>query len=150
MGSFDHLSPRERQCLTLIATPMRPKEIAAELTLSVKTVEAYLASAKGKIGANSSLHAARLYDEYCRSLPENLPEDIPRVEPAANPNSTEFGSVETAVLRGREITLDWQWRTAIIAGMSFVLVLSVLVLVAGADSITRLAHAYKTTQPINH
>ncbi len=151
MGSFDILSPRERQCLTLLASPMRPKEIAAELSLSVKTVEAYLASAKGKIGANSPIHAARLYVEHLRSLPGNFPADIPRVEPDGDPDSIEIGPAETVpVPQGREINLNWQWRTMIIAGMSFALVLSVLVLVAGADAITRLAHAYRTAQSINN
>lgn len=151
MGAFDNLSPRERQCLTLLAAPMRPKEIAGQLNLSVKTVEAYLATAKAKIGASSALQAARLYDEHLRSLPGKPPEDIPRVEPDGNSNLTEIGPTETTVVPiGREIKLNWQWRTAIIAVMSFALVLSVLVLVAGADSITRLAHAYKTAQPTNH
>ena len=151
MGAFDTLSPREQQCLTLLARPMSQKEIATELSISVKTIEGYLASAKMKVGATSPLHAARLYVEHIRTTPGNSPEGIPRVEPDGNPNSTDIGPIETApVPQGREINLSWQWRTAIIAGISLALVLSVLVLVAGADAITRLAHAYNTSQPVNH
>lgn len=151
MAAFDALSPRERECLGLLASPMRPKEIAATLSLSVKTVETYLASAKLKLGATSPLHAARLYDEHRRSLPGNLPRDIPRVEPAGNQEPIESGSTATgAVPLGREIRLSWQARTGIIAGMAFAIVLSVLVMVAGAEAITRLAHDYRQTQSTQH
>lgn len=45
------LSPRERQCLTLVAQGRRLKEVAAALGIAVKTVDNLLANAREKLGA---------------------------------------------------------------------------------------------------
>lgn len=143
MAVFDTLSPRERECLSLLARPMRPKEIAAELNLSVKTIETYLAAAKGKLGATSPIHAARLYNQHREAVPENPPGDFPRVEEPRFPTPDAIGpTVSSTAPQGREIKLDWRFRSGIIIGLSFVMILSVLVIVAGAEAITRLAHGY--------
>jgi len=72
MKYFERLTARESQCLELLSAPMRPKEIALHLSLSVKTVEAHLASAKAKLSANSTLHASRLYREYLEYQPRKM------------------------------------------------------------------------------
>lgn len=143
MKYFERLTARERQCLELLSAPMRPKEIALHLSLSVKTVEAHLASAKAKLSANSTLHASRLYREYLESAPENVPKDIVRIEadPAIEPDQVGPGSSEPVQV-GREINLGWQLRTAIIVSLAFAVVLSILMLVAGAEGITRIQHNY--------
>ena len=46
------LSEREAEVIRLIASGHSNKEIAARLTLSVKTVEAHKANATGKLGLN--------------------------------------------------------------------------------------------------
>lgn len=135
----------------MLARPMRPKEIAAELGLSVKTVEGYLAQAKDKIGASSTVHAARLYGAALVSAPGNFLADFPRVEALAVPEPTDPGPiVGPAMTQGRQIKLGWYARTGIIAGMTFALILSVLVLVAGAYAITLLAGDYNKTISVNH
>jgi DNA-binding CsgD family transcriptional regulator len=61
---FSALSERERECLYLSTKFMRPKEIAARLGRSPKTVEAHLARVVTKLGVSSTRQAAQLYSEY--------------------------------------------------------------------------------------
>jgi DNA-binding NarL/FixJ family response regulator len=48
-AELDNLTPRERQVLQLIARGYRYKEIAAQLSLSIKTVEAHVSSVLRKL-----------------------------------------------------------------------------------------------------
>lgn len=57
--SVDSLKPRERECLTGVLGLLTIPEIAGELNLSHHTVEAHLKSARRKLGATSSMQAAR-------------------------------------------------------------------------------------------
>ena len=143
MQSFDRLTARERQCLEMLSAPMRPKEIALYLSLSVKTVEAHLAASKTKLSATSTLHASRLYREYLESSQENLPRDNVRIEPdpVVPPDHIDPGGSEPVQV-GREISLGWQQRTAMIVALAFAVVLSIVMLVAGAEGITRIQHDY--------
>lgn len=52
------LSPRERQCLGLLASGRPWRRAAAELGLSPKTVEKYVESLKAKLGARNAAEAA--------------------------------------------------------------------------------------------
>lgn len=45
-----HLSPREREVLSLLAWGLRPNQIAQELKISQKTVESHLENLKKKLG----------------------------------------------------------------------------------------------------
>jgi DNA-binding CsgD family transcriptional regulator len=54
------LAPRERQCLSLAATGLVSKQIAAEIGVSEKTVELHLARARHKIGARTTTHAVAI------------------------------------------------------------------------------------------
>src|SRR3954471_11168595 len=55
------LTERERQCLRLVFERLRPKEIGRELGISHHTVNGHLQQAMRKLGATSSLEAARLW-----------------------------------------------------------------------------------------
>lgn len=59
----DRLSDREKECLRLLLFPMRPKDIAHALNLSVHTVNGHLKEARRKLGATDSLSAARILRE---------------------------------------------------------------------------------------
>ena len=48
-AELDNLTPREREVLQLIARGYRYKEIAAQLSLSIKTVEAHVSSVLRKL-----------------------------------------------------------------------------------------------------
>lgn len=56
----DRLSPRERHVFELLGRGLTTRQIADELTLSVKTVETYLANLKEKLGAESGRDLVRL------------------------------------------------------------------------------------------
>jgi len=55
---YRELSPRERQCLQLLATGRISKQIAAALGISESAVKLYLRSARTKLGASTSHQAA--------------------------------------------------------------------------------------------
>lgn len=56
-GHYRELSPRERQCLQLLATGRISKQIAAALGISESAVKLYLRSARTKLGASTSHQA---------------------------------------------------------------------------------------------
>jgi two-component system, NarL family, response regulator NreC len=64
------LSSREEEVLRLIAAGYANKEIAAQLDLSVKTVEAHKANAMSKLGMKSRIDVVR-YALLCGWLTEN-------------------------------------------------------------------------------
>lgn len=51
------LSPRERECLILVAQGLRLKQVAAEMGVAVKTVDNQLASAREKLRAATTEQA---------------------------------------------------------------------------------------------
>lgn len=75
------LTPREKQCLRLVAVPMRTHEIAAELQLSPTTVDTYISSGFKKLGASDRNTAARLLVRH-ESLPEKTRYEFPGVDEA--------------------------------------------------------------------
>ncbi len=56
---FSHLSGRERQVLRLIAEGLAAKEIAVDLSISTKTVEAHRTSLMRKLGARKATELVR-------------------------------------------------------------------------------------------
>lgn len=54
----DHLSPREREILSLAGDGMSSKEIARRLAISPRTVDAHIAHAIATLGAKNRLEAA--------------------------------------------------------------------------------------------
>jgi len=143
---FDKLTPRQRDCLRLLAAPMRPKEIATSLNLSVRTVEGYIAEAVQRLGAQSALHAARLLAEHEQSVTDNILGDVSRVEtPAIGPVANNHLAVGGAAPQGRIIRLSALQRTAIIMGLTVALIFSLVALVAGSEGVTRLVRQYYAT-----
>ena len=59
-GSYQDLSPREREVLTLACQGLSNKEIGQRLFLSVRTIENHLASIYSKLGVRSRTEAAVL------------------------------------------------------------------------------------------
>jgi DNA-binding NarL/FixJ family response regulator len=58
-GEFDVLTPRELQVLKLIAEARSSKEIAAELVISIKTVERHRANILEKLGMSDRVELTR-------------------------------------------------------------------------------------------
>lgn len=54
-NEFEKLSPREKQCLKLLAENKTAKETAAALRLQPRTVEFYLENIKNKLGCHSKI-----------------------------------------------------------------------------------------------
>lgn len=60
---FDHLTPREREIMALVAQGLRSKQIAAELGIAIKTVEEYRSRILEKMGVSSSVELTALVTE---------------------------------------------------------------------------------------
>ena len=65
------LTDREREVLQLLLAGHTAKTIAAELDLSVHTVNDYLREARRKLGVSSSREAARILGEQEETAPQN-------------------------------------------------------------------------------
>lgn len=70
------LSERERQCLRLVFDRLRPKEIGRELGISYHTVNGHLQQAMRKLGATSSIEAARLLFGSGQPPRDTTPESV--------------------------------------------------------------------------
>lgn len=57
--AVDRLSARQRECLLLVLEHLQTKEIAQRLSISPRTVEHHIASAKATLGSPTRLQAAR-------------------------------------------------------------------------------------------
>ena len=57
---FERLTPRERECLRLVAQHLSSKQIARELAVSQHTVDGHLNEARRKLGAATRRDAARI------------------------------------------------------------------------------------------
>jgi DNA-binding NarL/FixJ family response regulator len=57
---FEPLTPRELEVLRLLAQGMQNKEIAAELTITERTVKFYVSSILGKLGAGNRTEAVAM------------------------------------------------------------------------------------------
>lgn len=71
-GDGDDLSEREREVLRLLAAGHTAKSAAAELDLSVHTVNDYLREARRKLGVGSSRQAARTFVESETATPQKF------------------------------------------------------------------------------
>ncbi|MDB5708708.1 MAG: helix-turn-helix transcriptional regulator [Sphingomonas bacterium] len=156
---FTRLTPRQAECLRLLARPMRPKEIARALGLSVRTVEGYIAEAVERLEAGSSLAAARMFADWeqtqgAQSPPGNLPGQESRVaEPATDtpttpPSDAVIDTVPAAT--GRQVDLSSWHRNAIIFALTIGIIVSVLLLVAGGEGIARLRSGWVASHPNTH
>ena len=77
-SAFASLTPRERDCLRGVRALRGSGEIARELGIATGTVDAYIGTAKTKLGARDRKHAALLFAEHeagittLRNPPQNL------------------------------------------------------------------------------
>lgn len=69
LPGYEHLSDREQHVLRLLGVGMSTREIAAELELSVKTVETYRENLKNKLGIKGSPELIRYAAELMASQP---------------------------------------------------------------------------------
>jgi DNA-binding CsgD family transcriptional regulator len=84
MGSdpFTQLSPRQRDCLRLVAELKDSQQIGYELGISPRTVDGYLRDAVRLLGAHNRRHAAgMLRDHEAAAPPQKSPAHFPRLEP---------------------------------------------------------------------
>src|SRR3954469_23148432 len=70
-GEITRLTPRERECLRLVAQHMHSKEIGRALDLSPFTVDKYIESACERLGVRSRREAARMFIEQSSDDPPN-------------------------------------------------------------------------------
>lgn len=93
MTPVDRLSPRQRDCLRLVwEKAATSKEIAAELGISKKTVDGYIADAVQLLGVADRREAARFaFADQPRTVSggDTVRGDQPPDHPAADPSSTE-------------------------------------------------------------
>jgi DNA-binding CsgD family transcriptional regulator len=144
---FDTLTSRQREALRLLAAPMRPKQVAAAMGLSPRTVEDHLAEATRRVGAGSSLEAARLLAEHERETPVNLRTGEHRIETREPEEAVSPLPVESEpASQGRLITLGLWQRSALIVGLTIGLIFSAFILIAGGESIARILRS-ETSAP---
>lgn len=67
MNQIASLSQRERECVSFLSRGYTDKKIAKQLTISPRTVETHLATAKRKLSVSTR---AELIAAYCRVYPE--------------------------------------------------------------------------------
>lgn len=68
------LSPREQECLTLMADGMSNAEIGSLLDLSTNTIKVYVASLLAKLGAANRTHAITVAHQQKLLVPIVPPE----------------------------------------------------------------------------
>ncbi|QKR99741.1 helix-turn-helix transcriptional regulator [Sphingomonas sp. CL5.1] len=97
--SISSLTDREKECLRLLAHPMKAKDIARETQLSVYTVNEHLKSARRKLGTTDSLSAALMLRAH-EDPPKNLDTTESGSLPPPDPGQSRFAdtSAEKTVL----------------------------------------------------
>jgi DNA-binding CsgD family transcriptional regulator len=92
---FARLSPRQRDCLRLVADLKDSQQIGYELGISPRTVDGYLRDAVALLGAHNRRHAASLLREHeATRPPEESPGQFPRLElegADARASAVQFG-----------------------------------------------------------
>jgi DNA-binding CsgD family transcriptional regulator len=93
--TFESLSFRERDCLRLVLETPNQKEIARRLGLAPSTVYTHLGSAMRKLGVNSSVQAAALFDKWERGeAPQHWggqSDALPQIEQPLHPGYVAGG-----------------------------------------------------------
>ena len=79
--TYDLLTPRERDCLRLVARERDSGEIARELSLSTGTVDNYVKTARAKLGGVTRFAAARALRAYEETLTAPPPAPLPSQDP---------------------------------------------------------------------
>lgn len=74
VSEIESLTEKQRQVLDLVLRGMTSKQVAGELGISYKTVDAHVDAARTRLGVNSRAEAAQIYGiaTYGESLPKAL------------------------------------------------------------------------------
>lgn len=135
------LSPQQIACLRLVADLRTSKQISELLGISSHTVDTHLSNAVRKLGAANRMEAARLLVEAEGIPPQRLTDQLPPVvEPPCN--TAEVPDQLVAAPVGRQVTLPRWTRLVIIAGGAVALVYAVVLIIVGAEVLTRMARSY--------
>jgi DNA-binding CsgD family transcriptional regulator len=70
--AIERLTPRERECLRLVAEHLHSKEIARRLSISQHTVDGHLNEARRRLGVSSRRDAARLLRDWESGHPPSM------------------------------------------------------------------------------
>jgi DNA-binding CsgD family transcriptional regulator len=132
------LSPQQVACLRLVAELRTSKQISELLGISSHTVDTHLSNAARKLGAANRMEAARLLVDLAPNPPERLTGQSPPVVEATL-DQPEAASQHVTAPVGRQVTLPRWTRLAIIVGGAVALVYAVVLIVIGAEAITRMA-----------
>jgi DNA-binding CsgD family transcriptional regulator len=124
------LTPKERECLRLVADNRSSKEIAQELGISKASVDTYCNRARAKLGVPSRRAAARLVMEAERTAPH--PVSRPAASAAPSP------AVHLSVLPPIARLGPWQ-RVGLIVCGAVVLAVAFGMLVTGLWALNSLA-----------
>ncbi|MBI1406440.1 MAG: helix-turn-helix domain-containing protein [Caulobacter sp.] len=87
--SFESLTPRERECLRLVARHHRSKEIARLLNISKSTVDKHIDRARERLGSVDRRAAALALIEWERGMGIEYPPDPIPVSPAGPTGSSD-------------------------------------------------------------
>lgn len=135
---IDTLSPQQVACLRLVADLRTSKQISELLGISSHTVDTHLSNAVRKLGVANRMEAARLLAEACATPPERLTDQSPPVADMAVTTPQPLSQAAAAPV-GRRVTLPRWTRLAIIAGGAVALVYAVILIIVGAEVLTRMA-----------
>lgn len=136
------LSPQQVACLRLVAELRTSKQIAEILGISSHTVDTHLSNAVRKLGVASRMEAARCLADAAAGPPDRLTGQSPPVAAPAPPALDRPGQHDDVEPVGRQVTLSRWLRLAIIAGGAVALVYAVVLVVVGAEVITRMTEQY--------
>jgi DNA-binding CsgD family transcriptional regulator len=132
------LSPQQVACLRLVAELRTSKQISEILGISSHTVDSHLSNAVRKLGAANRMEAARMLADIPADPPERLTGQSSPVAAAPILPPQETRQQELAEPVGRQVTLPRWTRLAIIVGGAIALVYAVVLIVVGAEAITRM------------
>jgi DNA-binding CsgD family transcriptional regulator len=148
---FGDLSPRERECLRLVAQFKTSKEIERELGIAKSTIDGYLAEAVRKLGARDRRHAALLLAAHedrspqAQSGPDPARVAVPvAAVPAPDPpgGRSEWRSVLPVRRKGaRHNPLSPQQRALWIVLLAAGIMISFGMLVSGLAALTEVLKA---------
>ena len=129
-ASIEELTDREKEVLRLLLAGHTAKSAAAELDLSVHTVNDYLREARKKFGVTSSREAARLLGEYETPPPEKLAPD----EIGMAPDPTDVDKPLPSTTPGKRSIAIWA-----IGGSIMLAAIATIVLLATSSGPTEEA-----------
>ncbi|RYD27659.1 MAG: LuxR family transcriptional regulator, partial [Lysobacteraceae bacterium] len=114
------------------------KQISEILGISSHTIDTHLSNAVRKLGAANRMEAARLLAEAPLIPPERLTDQSPPVVASTTDHPDPVSQLATAPV-GRQVTLPRWTRLAIIVGGAIALVYAVVLIIVGAEVLTRMA-----------